>query len=105
MDRHVLIRQFLFRYLLNAGPSRSSKQMTAQAFQLLSNVDNRLSSQVRSSWRWRILLLRATIDATLASNGGHMEGPVLCAAFDELRAIQFVNKSSACGVPQVSYAC
>jgi hypothetical protein len=53
------------------------------------------------AWRWRLLFLRAQIDATLVANGHHMWGPVLCKAFDELRTIQHVENSTSCGVPHV----
>ena len=51
---------------------RTNVGMTAQAFSLLSGVDRRLTPQARSAWRWRILLLRAEVDALLAANGNQM---------------------------------
>ena len=51
---------------------RMNVGMTAQAFSLLSGVDRRLTPQARSAWRWRILLLRAEVDALLAANGNQM---------------------------------
>eukprot|EP01043_Picozoa_sp_COSAG02_P047445 COSAG02_NODE_4549_length_5227_cov_25.421412_5_plen_94_part_00 len=51
---------------------RKNVAMTAQAFSLLSAVDKRLTAQARSGWRWRILLLRAEVDALLAANGNQM---------------------------------
>jgi hypothetical protein len=33
-------------------------------------VDKKLSPQTRNSWRWRILYLRALLDAELKTNGG-----------------------------------
>ena len=75
---------------------RTNKAMTAEAYALLSAVDKRLTSNAKQAWRWRILLLRAEIDATLAANGGEMWGPVLCRDMAELTAIQHANKSSCC---------
>jgi hypothetical protein len=51
---------------------RMNVAMTTQAFSLLSAVDKRLSPQAKSAWRWRILLLRAEVDALLAANGNQM---------------------------------
>ena len=51
---------------------RMNVEMTTQAFSLLSRVDRRLAPQARSAWRWRILLLRAEVDALLAANGNQM---------------------------------
>jgi len=80
---------------------RHSVDLTTRAYALLTNVDAAMTQQARAAWRWRMLLLRARIDATLAANGGAMSGSVLCQAFAELQAIQHVNASKACGVPQV----
>ena len=46
---------------------RTNKAMTAEAYALLSAVDKRLTSYAKQAWRWRILLLRAEVDATLAA--------------------------------------
>ena len=54
---------------------RSNVAITAEAFSLLSTVDKRLTVQARSAWRWRILLLRAEVDAILAANGNQMVNP------------------------------
>lgn len=64
-------------------------------------IDTRLTPQAHTAWRWRLLYLRAQIDATLVANGQQMWGPVLCKAFDELRTIQHVENSTSCGVPHV----
>ena len=82
------------------GSVMKMQTQAARAFALLQGVDGRLSAQAKGAWRWRILLLRAELDATLAANGDKMYGPVLCKDFDELRAIQHVNGSERCGVPQ-----
>lgn len=58
-----------------------------QAEALLLEAEQELSVQARASWRWRILLLRAVIDAELYRNGGKLEGPVLRDAFNELTRI------------------
>jgi len=51
---------------------RKNVAMTAKAFALLNAVDQRLTPQAKSSWRWRILLLRAEVDSLLAANGNQM---------------------------------
>ncbi len=57
---------------------------TWEAFELLRQADRKLSPQVRRSWRWRILYLRALIDDELRRNGGKPRGPVLKEAFAEI---------------------
>jgi hypothetical protein len=54
---------------------------------LLEQADGRLSSAARRAWRWRILLLRARINAQLYLNGGMARGRVLHEACEELTAI------------------
>lgn len=76
-----------------------------RAFDLLSTVDVELPVQAKTSWRWRLLMLRATIDNMLTSNGNQMCGPTLCKAFAELVAIQHNGKSAACGVPHCPCIC
>ena len=65
-----------------------------RAYELLESVDRELTLKARTAWRWRMLMLRAQIDWTLSSNGGVMGVPQLCAAFDELRALQFSSGAS-----------
>jgi hypothetical protein len=43
-------------------------------FELLAAADRKLSTYARSSWRWRILLLRATIDKELVAHSGLLTG-------------------------------
>ncbi len=40
------------------------------AYAIVKRVDSRLPPQVRCSWRWRLLYLRALLDAELKANGG-----------------------------------
>jgi hypothetical protein len=58
-----------------------------EARELLEQADGRLSSAARRAWRWRILLLRARINAQLYLNGGVARGRVLHEACEELTAI------------------
>ncbi len=59
-------------------------QQAAEAFDLLRQADRKLTPQARSSWRWRILYLRALIDNELSKTGGKPRGPALKEAFAEL---------------------
>lgn len=53
----------------------------------MQSADAELAPPVRQSWRWRILFLRAQIDAELYRNQLQVAGPVLKQAFDELNTI------------------
>lgn len=58
-----------------------------EAERLMQSADAELAPPVRQSWRWRILFLRAQIDAELYRNQLQVAGPVLKQAFDELNTI------------------
>lgn len=47
-------------------------------------VDAKLTPEARASWRWRIVYLRALIDAELVRTGGQLTGAALRDAFREL---------------------
>lgn len=64
-----------------------------QALDLVEKADAELSLQVRNSWRWRILHLRAMIDYQMFKNGGRIEGVILKQAFDELIEIYHAEKT------------
>jgi hypothetical protein len=61
-------------------------ERAAEARRLLEAADARLPEPARRGWRWRILLLRAVIDAELAARDGR-PGPECAAAFRELTRI------------------
>jgi hypothetical protein len=65
---------------------------TAGALELLRNAEAGLTPQVRQSWRWRLLYLRALIDDELARNGSKLEGPVLREAFSEIVRIYHAER-------------
>ncbi len=57
-----------------------------EAFDLLKKTDAQLPEWGRKSWRWRIVYLRALLDAGLKKNGGKPDA--LCEkAFDELTVL------------------
>ncbi len=57
-----------------------------RAWELIQRADARLSPRARAAWRWRVLFLRAQIDAELAGHG--FAATARCqAAFDELTRI------------------
>lgn len=58
-----------------------------EAFRLIDAADRKLPSRVRTSWRWRILYLRALIDRELVATEGWFQGPALKAAFEEMTRI------------------
>lgn len=62
----------------------------------LDAVDASLPPALRALWRWRILLLRATIDRRLYYTKGHVdcEDPEMSAAFTELAQIYFVTNAT-----------
>ena len=73
-----------------------------KARDLMEQADARLTPQARQAWRWRILLLRARIDAQLYLNRGVMQGRVLHDAFQELTRIYHAqNAEPAVKPPQV----
>lgn len=57
-----------------------------ECFDILSGIDGKLPERVRSSWRWRILYLRAFLDWKLRESGGAIT-PEVNSAFRELTQI------------------
>jgi len=66
-------------------------QSTVQAFNLLQQADAKLSPQARSSWRWRLLYLRALVDAEVHQQNGSFAGPALKSAFEEIDRIYWAD--------------
>lgn len=62
-----------------------------QALSLLKLALPKMTAVAQSSWRWRILYLRALID-TLASNGTKANAAALNASFAELDQIYYVER-------------
>lgn len=65
------------------------------AFELAKNVDARLSPEIRTGWRWRILYLRALIDKEMHLTKGQLKGSVLKDAFAELTEIYHADRALA----------
>ncbi len=57
-----------------------------ETYRLVAETDGRLPARVRSSWRWRVVYLRALIDAELAKHENKVSRKCL-AAFQELTTI------------------
>ncbi len=57
------------------------------AYALAQKVDAKLPAKVRTSWRWRILYLRALIDKEMHLTKGRLQGELLRDAFAELTRI------------------
>jgi hypothetical protein len=86
----------------NVRPHERVGSWSLKARELLEQADARLTRQARQAWRWRILLLRARIDAQLYLNRGAMQGRVLHDAFQELTRIYHArNAEAAVKPPQV----
>jgi hypothetical protein len=64
-----------------------------QALALMKNADGKLSEKIKSSWRWRILYLRAEIDAHLHVTQGFWGDEVCENAFEELTRIFHAEKA------------
>lgn len=73
----------------------------AETFALIEQADKKLTPQVRASWRWRILYLRALIDAELASHQLHVSQRCN-KAFQELGKIYHNSPKTgeAVGIPK-----
>ncbi len=70
-------------------------------FELVNRIDGKLPVAVRQSWRWRIVWLRAAIDAELKRTDGKPSDQV-AAYFDELTEIYHAhNAVGACQPPQL----
>jgi len=63
-----------------------------RAHRLLETANSKLSPRARSSWRWRILYLRALIDNELYKNDG-VPTPKCDEAFDELTRIYYADEA------------
>ena len=57
------------------------------AYELAQKVNARLSPETGTSWRWRILYLRALIDKEMYLTKGRLQGELLRDAFAELTRI------------------
>lgn len=55
----------------------------AEAWETVRNLERMLPAERRSCWRWRVIYLRALLDAELAASGG-VHTPACEAAFEEL---------------------
>ena len=82
-------------------PSRGAKPQAdpgaEEAYATMKRVDKKLSPQTRKSWRWRILYLRALLDAELKTNGGKPND--LCnRAFAELIEIYHAQNADPAAV-------
>ena len=82
----------------NAKPSKSDLVVlqadpgAEEAYATANKVNAHLSPTARKSWRWRILYLRALLDAELKTNGGKAND--VCAhAFQELTEIYHAQKA------------
>jgi hypothetical protein len=73
------------------GPSPKS----LEAYEVLQAVEKKLTPQARAAWRWRILMLRGSIDLELYRQEGKMTGPALQQAFDELTRLYHAEQAAS----------
>jgi hypothetical protein len=66
-----------------------------EAYATVQGVDARLSPQARAAWRWRLLYLRALLDAQLKANGGRPNARCK-EAFAELIKIYHAQNANPC---------
>ncbi len=66
------------------GSFKSPPHDTAKARALMESANAKLSPQIQTAWRWRILYLRALIDDELAKSGGIPQRATLAEPFAEL---------------------
>jgi len=83
----------------NIAPQTRTGPWSLKARDLLERADAQLTAQSRRAWRWRILLLRARIDAQLYLTGGVLKGRVLHDACRELTDIYHAERAEACVKP------
>ncbi len=69
-----------------------------RAYELITRADAQLSSRARSSWRWRILYLRAVIDLELINNA-NVPTDRCDAAYEELIRIFHLEDGWFCVTP------
>ncbi len=62
----------------------------AEAWETMRNLDKMLPAERRACWRWRVLYLRAQLDAELAASGG-AHTPACETAFQELTELYYAQ--------------
>ena len=70
-----------------------------RAYQLILAADGRLPERARSSWRWRIVYLRAVIDHELITNPGRLHSDRCDEAFEELTHIYHAENTARPDAP------
>ncbi len=77
-----------------------------KAWVLVQGIDLKLTPHVRDCWRWRLVCLRALIDAELLKTHEKLEGKVLQAAFRELTKMNHAEQSHSMPIrpPRISDA-
>ncbi|MBN2377752.1 MAG: hypothetical protein JXD22_15250 [Sedimentisphaerales bacterium] len=85
------------KLLMNWFPSKGVKPQpdpgAEEAYATVKQVDAKLPLWARNSWRWRILYIRAMLDAELKANGGS-PNEACKEGFRELIRIYHVNEKS-----------
>jgi hypothetical protein len=75
----AILEQNLPRQRRDAGNATrfvlSISEAAAEAWSLVQRADGQMTPQARAAWRWRVLYLRALIDAELVHHDGAISGP------------------------------
>ncbi|MCE5323736.1 glycoside hydrolase family 20 zincin-like fold domain-containing protein [bacterium] len=66
---------------------------SAKAWELIKEADDSLCGDIRNSWRWRIIYLRALIDYEMFKTGGRLCGSTLKNSFAELTDIYYAQEA------------
>ncbi len=74
-----------------------------EAYRLVAEADAKLPARVRSSWRWRVVYLRALIDSELVQHQFRVSRKCV-AAFQELTTIYHEQHAAACVRPPADMA-
>ncbi len=99
-NHYWLINQYLQRSSRVAMEFPSDPHL---ALQTLQNANEKLSDAAKASWRWRILYLRALIDAQLEPTQGFWGNELCERAFEELTEIYHAqNAEYKCTPPTVT---
>ncbi len=88
--------------LKRAGRSKDGKKFNfpdidngaEKAYQILSKADARMDAGTRNSWRWRILLFRAMLDAEIRKTNGKTNEKIE-AGLKELGQLYFADKAES----------
>ena len=80
-------------FLPSCGGDSEGSDRCTRALDLLSRAAQSLSQEARTSWRWRILMDRAVIDAGLDATHGQVTGQAVTDALADLVQIYYAQQA------------